>query len=177
MVCYSSCTDSLFYEQSTNLVKSVRRPIGHTTTTTTTATTGELQANAPLGTTTGEHQASYPITAWAKNNKLYFGREQFFQEDMLILECLMYFHQTLWLGVYSSAQLAEEGLSTLDTCLRGRTVLNNQHAQHAQEGTSYFRLTTNIRNRCGSMICQRMGNTKGSCVNNENPEYLIKVKM
>ena len=85
MVCYSSCTDSLFYEQSTNLVKSVRRPIGHTTTITATTTTGELQANAPLGTTTGEHQASYPITAWAKNNKLYFGRDQLFQEDMLIL--------------------------------------------------------------------------------------------
>ena len=32
MVCYSSCSrDSLFYEQSTNLVKGVRRPIGHTT--------------------------------------------------------------------------------------------------------------------------------------------------
>ena len=120
MVCYSSCRDSLSSmstEQSTNLVKSVRRPIGHTTTTT--ATTGELQANAPLGTTSGEHQASYPITAWAKNNKLYFGREQLFQDDKLILVCLLYFHQTLWLGVYSSAQLAEEGLSTLDTCSRG----------------------------------------------------------
>ena len=146
MVCYSSCTDSLFYEQSTNLVKSVRRPIGHTTTTTATTTTGELQANAPLGTTSGEHQASYPITAWAKNNKLYFGREQFFRRiyayscmfsafpPNFVVGCI--FVGTVGGGgiVHIGHMLKRENCaqqSTCSTCARGNQLfpVNNKYNQ------------------------------------------------